>query len=44
MMAQPMMPQMPMQMPTMPTSGYVGGNMFGAMSLGSTGFGTMGGF
>jgi hypothetical protein len=47
------MPTMPMQqpmptmpMPTMPmpmSTGFVGGNMFGAQTLGTTGFGTFGG-
>jgi hypothetical protein len=50
MMAQPMMAQpMSMGMTTsMPmstgmTGGYVGGNMFGAQALGTTGFGSFGG-
>ena len=38
-------PMMAAPMPTMPMTGstpFVGGNMFGAMSLGTTGFGTFG--
>ena len=44
-MQQPMMAA-PMPMPTMTapmtSTPFVGGNMFGAMSLGTTGFGTFG--
>lgn len=40
-MTQPM-PMMAAPAPMMTSTPFVGGNMFGAMSLGTTGFGTFG--
>ena len=42
MMQQPMMAMPTMQQPM--STPFVGGNMFGAMSLGTTGFGSFGGY